>query len=142
MSELQALLLPNGITAPVATSSFILVELSLLGVCRERRKAEKEMRSQAADRLENKHKTANQNRKKFLGKVKELYFCGLYPGPFAPPFHSPGAPKRVCLVEIGLHRETQAQVSGCRGRAQFSASGGCEDSELFPSLPAADASSR
>lgn len=42
---------------------------------------------------------------------------------FCSPFHSAGAPKRLCLVETGLHREAHGQVSGCRGRAHLTASG-------------------
>lgn len=38
-------------------------------------------------------------------------------------FHSPGAPRRVCWVEIGLPREAQGQISGSRGRAHLTASG-------------------
>lgn len=71
--------------------------------------------------------------KQSLGKVKELYGCGSFPAPLqdlaAPPISQPPSPQehpqRVCLVEIGLHRENQAQVSSYR--AHLTASGGCED---------------
>lgn len=62
--------------------------------------------------------------KNALEKLKSFMFVVYNQDLLLPPFHSTGAPRRECLVATGLHRETQARVSGCRGRAHLTASGG------------------
>lgn len=78
----------------------------------------------------------NQTQTKTLEKLKSFMVVVHFQHPsrtlaLPPPVHGhpqPGSnPKRVCLVEIGLHGENQAQVSSYRGRAHLTASGGCED---------------
>lgn len=94
-----------------------------------------------ADGLENKHKPANQQNKtkKALEKFKSFMAVVHFQHPSRtlslPQFTAQENHHRVCLVETGLYRESQAQVSGCTGTAHLTASGSHHQAEQTGSIP-------